>query len=106
MTSLIDDTTRSVFRDLLAGALQELIEDELTARIGAGLHERTDSRTNQRNGHRPRVLLTPAGDVDLAIPKTGVVLPVAAGPAAAGRPGVVGGDHDRLRPRGVHEEGR
>ena len=27
--SLIDDTTRNLFRDLLAGALQELIEDEL-----------------------------------------------------------------------------
>ncbi len=68
--SLIDDSTRSLFRDLLAGALQELIEDELTARIGAAAHERTDTRTNQRNGHRPRTLSTPAGDVELAIPKT------------------------------------
>ena len=68
--SLIDDTTRSLFRDLLAGALQELIEDELTARIGAAAHERTEARTNLRNGHRPRVLSTPAGDVELAIPKT------------------------------------
>ena len=67
---LIDDTTKTLFRDLWAGALQELIEDELTARIGAGLHERTDTRMNQRNGHRPRILSTPAGDVELAIPKT------------------------------------
>jgi transposase-like protein len=68
--SLIDDTTRGLFRELLANALQELIEDELTARIGAGLHERTATRSNQRNGHRPRTLSTPAGDVELAIPKT------------------------------------
>ncbi len=69
-TSLVDDTTRTLFRDLLAGAIQELIEAELTASIGAGLHERSESRTNQRNGHRQRLLSTPAGDVELAIPKT------------------------------------
>jgi transposase-like protein len=68
--SLIDDSTRTLFRELLAGALQELIEDELTARIGAAAHERTATRTNLRNGHRPRTLSTPAGDVELAIPKT------------------------------------
>jgi len=28
-----------------------LIEAELTAAIGAGLHERTEHRTNLRNGH-------------------------------------------------------
>ena len=68
--SLVDDTTRTVFRDLLAGALQDLIEAELTERIGAAPHERTDARTGQRNGHRQRLLATPAGDVELAIPKT------------------------------------
>ncbi len=30
----------------------------------------TEARTGQRNGHRPRLLSTPAGDVELAIPKT------------------------------------
>ena len=68
--SLIDDTTGTLFRDLLARVLQELIEDELTARIGAAAHQRTDTRTNQRNGHRPRTVSTPAGDVEVAIPKT------------------------------------
>jgi putative transposase len=34
---------------------QALIDGELTAVIGAG-HERTESRTNQRNGSRPRTL--------------------------------------------------
>ena len=68
--SLVDNTTRTVFRDVLERALQDLIEVELTERIGAAPHERTDTRTGQRNGHRPRLLSTPAGDVDLAIPKT------------------------------------
>jgi len=49
--------------------LQALIEAEATEVIGAGLHERTETRTNQRNGHRPRLLSTKAGDLELAIPK-------------------------------------
>jgi putative transposase len=48
---------------------QELIEAEATERVGAGLHERSDSRVTQRNGHRSRVLSTTAGDLELAIPK-------------------------------------
>jgi putative transposase len=48
---------------------QALIEAELTAAIGAGPFERTETRTGQRNGHRPRTLTTPAGDLELRIPK-------------------------------------
>jgi putative transposase len=49
--------------------LQELIEAEAMARIGAQWNEHTDSRTALRNGHRERTLTTQAGDLDLAIPK-------------------------------------
>jgi len=49
--------------------LQALIESEATEAIGAEPHERSEARTNQRNGHRPRLLSTKAGDVELAIPK-------------------------------------
>lgn len=55
---------------LLTGALQALIELEATAAIGAGPHERTPTRTTQRNGSRPKTLTTAAGDVTVAIPKT------------------------------------
>jgi putative transposase len=48
---------------------QALIEAECTDAIGAALHERTDARTAQRNGHRTRMLSTPAGDLELRIPK-------------------------------------
>jgi putative transposase len=48
---------------------QALIDAELTAVIGAGPHERTESRTNQRNGSRPRTISTTAGDLELRIPK-------------------------------------
>ncbi|KGJ72015.1 transposase, partial [Cryobacterium roopkundense] len=48
---------------------QELINAEATAHIGAAPFERSDDRTNQRNGTRPRVLTTTAGDLNLKIPK-------------------------------------
>jgi putative transposase len=55
--------------DILGAALQELIEAELTASIGAARGERTPERVTQRNGHRPKLVSTPAGDVEVGIPK-------------------------------------
>ena len=49
--------------------LQALIDAEASGVIGAGPHERTASRTNQRNGTRSKLLTTKAGDVELTIPK-------------------------------------
>jgi putative transposase len=48
---------------------QALIDAELTSVIGAGPWERSPVRTAQRNGYRPRVLSTAAGDLELSIPK-------------------------------------
>jgi putative transposase len=48
---------------------QELIDAEATAFIGAAPFERSDGRTAQRNGTRPRVLTTRTGDLNLKIPK-------------------------------------
>lgn len=62
------DVTDTV-RTSLEWILQQLIEAEAAAVIGAAPHERSASRTNQRNGHRPRLLSTPAGDVELKITK-------------------------------------
>ena len=61
----VTDTVRTA----LEWVLQELIEAEASAVIGAGRHERSAERTNQRNGHRPRLVSTAAGDIELAIPK-------------------------------------
>jgi putative transposase len=49
--------------------LQELIEVEATEQIGAARYERSDTRVTERNGGRPRLLTTQAGDVELRIPK-------------------------------------
>jgi len=64
-----DGDSRDLFRRLLERGMQDLIDAELTATIGAELHERTDTRTHQRNGGRSRTLSTPAGDIELRIPK-------------------------------------
>lgn len=50
---------------------QALIEAELTAVIGAYPHQRTETRTAQRNGYRPRTVTTTAGDLELKIPGCG-----------------------------------
>ncbi|MEN9645541.1 MAG: hypothetical protein RL238_2210 [Actinomycetota bacterium] len=64
-----DASLSTALRDILTAALQELIEAELTATIGAGHGERSPERVTQRNGHRPKLVSTPAGDVELGIPK-------------------------------------
>ena len=58
-----------LIRESVRMVMQELIETEAAERIGAARYERTESRTTDRNGVRPRVLATQAGDVELRIPK-------------------------------------
>jgi transposase-like protein len=82
-------------RTSLEWIIQELIEAEATAKIGAAPFERSDERTTQRNGHRPRLWSTKAGDLGLKIPKlrTGSFFPVAARATPPHRPGPLrGGD--------------
>jgi putative transposase len=72
LARLGEGDSRELFRRLLQHGMQELIDAELTAAIGAGPHERVESRSNQRNGSRSRLLSTPAGDIELRIPKVRV----------------------------------
>ncbi len=62
LARLGDGDTKELFRRLLEQGMQELIDAELTAAIGAEPGERTLARTNLRNGHRPKLVSTPAGD--------------------------------------------
>jgi putative transposase len=61
----VDDRIRQAAETIY----QALIEAELASVIGALPHERTGARTAHRNGHRPRVLASTAGDLELRIPK-------------------------------------
>ena len=71
-----------VMRLLLGGMLQAVVDAEATAFIGAGLHERSETRTTQRNGTRNKQVTTAAGDLIVKIPKvrTGSFFPALLAP--------------------------
>ena len=58
-----------LIREAVELVLQELIEAEAAEAIRAGRYERSAARVTERNGHRPRLLATQAGDLELKIPK-------------------------------------
>jgi putative transposase len=70
LASLLDGSTAGeLIPELVRRGLQQLIELEASAVIGAERHERSEERLGYRNGYRPRSLATQAGDIDLLIPK-------------------------------------
>lgn len=56
-------------REAVRGMVQELMDAEVSAQIGAGRYERTEERSTQRNGYRSRTWDTRVGSIELAIPK-------------------------------------
>ena len=69
LSALQSDESGDLVRQMVSFLYQALIEAEATEVVQAERHERTLSRTIQRNGSRPRLLTTKAGDVELKIPK-------------------------------------
>jgi putative transposase len=59
----------NLIRESVRLVMQELIETETAERVGAARYERTETRTTDRNGSRPRLVSTQAGDIELRIPK-------------------------------------
>jgi putative transposase len=59
----------SFLRDGLRLLSQELMDAEVTQLIGAGPYERSENRTNSRNGYRDREWDTRVGTIELPIPK-------------------------------------
>ena len=51
-------------------ALQEVLEAELTNRVGAGPAERTPGRQGCRAGHYKRGLMTRIGKLELRVPRS------------------------------------
>src|SRR5262245_54533901 len=56
-------------REAVRWTVHELMEAEVTARIGDGRYERAAGRAAYRNGLRPREWDTWVGTLDLAVPK-------------------------------------
>jgi putative transposase len=70
LASLLDGSSAGeLIPELARYGLQQLIELEAFAVVGAVRHQRSEERTNYRNGHRPRSLTTQVGDLELLIPK-------------------------------------
>jgi hypothetical protein len=66
---VVGDEHPDLLREAVRQVLHELMAQEVAERLGAGPHERTETRTGYRNGTRSRRLKTRVGEVDLAIPK-------------------------------------
>ena len=64
-----EDPGVDFLREGMRWLIQELMETEVSAQIGAERYQRSDERTTQRNGYRTRAWDTRLGTVELAIPK-------------------------------------
>src|SRR5690242_16986307 len=65
--ALLDDP--EFLRGLVPGALQAILEAEMTAHLGAEPYERGPGRTGYRNGSKPRALRTRVGTIELRVPQ-------------------------------------
>ena len=68
------DDIRADVRELVLGTirttLETVMEHAVNIIVGARPHERTDARSDVRNGSYPRTLMTTAGSIDLDVPRT------------------------------------
>src|SRR5919199_650910 len=64
-----EDPAADFLQEGVRWLVQELMEAEVSAQIGAERYERTAERTTQRNGYRTRPWDTRVGTLELAIPK-------------------------------------
>ncbi|AEI68736.1 transposase mutator type [Corallococcus macrosporus] len=61
---------RALFRGAIRMTLEALLEEEVRELVGAGLWQRMVGRADVRNGSYLRTLVTTAGAVDVAVPRT------------------------------------
>ena len=73
----LEDGQRGMLLELLSTALHLAMDSDVEKLCGAKYGERSEARTNSRNGTRDRLFETRLGSIDLAIPKlrTGSYLP-------------------------------
>jgi transposase-like protein len=65
--ALVDDP--DFLREIVERTLQTILEEELTAHLGAARYERSGERRGYRNGTKPRTLTTRVGTLSLAVPQ-------------------------------------
>jgi transposase-like protein len=65
----IVDKDNDFLRSLLKSTVKNLVEEEVAVLIGAGRYERSEERSNSRNGTRDISIHTRVGELPVAIPK-------------------------------------
>jgi len=108
---LLDDPNvghNDMFRELMQAGLQDLVNAEASATLGAAPYERTSERKNRRNGTRSKKISTTSGDVDINIPKLrhGSFCPLAAVAPTPGRQSPARGHLPGLHRRSIHPQSR
>lgn len=66
---LLSENRPDAFKVLLQESLNSILQAESTAQLGAEKYERTDERSDSRNGSRERELHTRIGTIDLTVPR-------------------------------------
>jgi putative transposase len=64
-----EEAREDPLREIVRWTIQELMEAEVSAQLGAGRYERSGARVTQRNGYRERPWDTRVGTLELQIPK-------------------------------------
>ena len=64
---LLDDP--GFLHDLVERAVQTILEEEMSAHLGAERYERSGERRGYRNGYKPRTLTTRVGTLELLVPQ-------------------------------------
>ena len=65
--ALLDDP--EFLRSIVERTVQLLLEEEMTAHLGAERYERAGERRGYRNGTKPRTLTTRVGTLNLLVPQ-------------------------------------
>ena len=66
---LLGDRDKAM-QSIMAKILDEILKSEATEQIKAKAYERSDERTNSRNGYRVRQLTTRVGTLELHVPNS------------------------------------
>jgi transposase-like protein len=105
---LLSDEHADVLRESVAWMARELMEADVSAKIGAEHGERSLERTTHRNGYRSREWDTRVGSIELAIPRLrqGSYFPSFLGAAPACRAGPGRGGAGGVCERRVDPQGR
>src|SRR5215207_3895754 len=56
-------------REIVERVVQQILDAEMTEHIGAAPYQRTENRSGQRNGYKPRTLRTRVGTLKLLVPQ-------------------------------------